>query len=359
MSKRSKGLQYNKKNQEYSVDTKINGKRFRQHLRARTLKEAEIEFNHIISAFYIQQNNKQDLMTFPQAAAKYINEAKKKTIGRDVASLKAAHPFLKNLTLKQIHNDSLQPYINARKKDGIKSYTVNRDLAVFHRILRLASDQWRTKNGDAYLASIPVFDKINWNDKAKPFPLNKKQQLKLFRLLPKHQRKMAFFAVNTGLRMQRVCWLRWDWEVKIPELDTSVFIVPAKSHEYPDGKWKGTKTKEDELVVLNLVAKSVIEVQRRNRKGDCPYVFPFQDKRISSMNNTSWQNAWINAGFPNCKQISKGPHNLKHTYARRLRAANVPLETRKTLLHYKIGDITTHYSPNKVAELLAASEKVT
>ena len=134
--------------------------------------------------------------------------------------------------------------------------------------------------------------------------------------------------------------------------------MPAKSHKYSDGKWEGTKNKEDELVVLNLVAKSVIEVQRRNRKNDCPYVFPFRDRRIGAINNTGWQNAWSKASLSNSKEVSKGPHNLKHTYGRRLRAARVSLETRKTLLHHKDGDITTHYSPPEIAELLTASEKV-
>jgi integrase len=37
-------------------------------------------------------------------------------------------------------------------------------------------------------------------------------------------------------------------------------------------------------------------------------------------------------------------HDLKHTVGRRLRAADVPLETRKVLLGHRNGDITTYYS---------------
>jgi len=358
MHKRSAGLQFDKENKTYSIDKQINGTRIRRRLQASTLAEAEIEFHFVISNFYINENNNQEIMTFPEAGIKYINESKKKSIDRDIATLKAAHPFLMQLTLKQVHNDSLLPFINARKEAGIKSATVNRDLAVIHRILKLAAEKWRTKDGNPYLPSAPLFEKLDWNDQAKPFPLNKKQQLKLFHRLPKHLRNMAFFTVNTGLREQSVCWLRWEWEVKIPELNTSIFIIPAKSHKYADGTWIGEKNKEDQIVVLNLVAKSVIDIQRRKRTNDCPYVFPYKDKRIGSMNNSAWQNAWVKAGLPKCKEISRGPHNLKHTYGRRLRVAKVSLETRKTLLHHKNGDITTHYSPAEVAELLTASEKV-
>jgi integrase len=52
------------------------------------------------------------------------------------------------------------------------------------------------------------------------------------------------------------------------------------------------------------------------------------------------------------------PHDLKHTFGRRLRAAGVSLETRKVLLGHKNGDITSHYSVPELAELLEASDRV-
>ena len=361
MSKRTPGLQFDKENQQWSIDKRIKGfGRLRQRLRSRTVEEAEIEFHHIISAIHNNEDkDPQSSMTFYQAGIKYIKESTKKSLDRDVVTLKACHPFLKDLTLNQVHNDSLQPFIAARKKAGIRSGTVNRDIAVIRSILRLAANKWRTIDGKPFLIAPPLFDTLNWEDKADPFPINKKEQLKFFRLLPKHLRRMAFFAVNTGLREQGVCWLRWDWELEIPELNTSIFVIPGKKREYADGTWIGEKNKENQVVVLNCVAKSLIEVQRRNRENNCPYVFPYRGKRIGGMNNTGWQDAWTKAGFPLCKEICKGPHNLKHTFGRRLRNAGVSLETRKVLLHHKNGDITTHYSPAEVSELLTASEKVT
>lgn len=51
-------------------------------------------------------------------------------------------------------------------------------------------------------------------------------------------------------------------------------------------------------------------------------------------------------------------HDLKHTYGCRLRAASVPLETRKVLLGHRNGDITTHYSAPELEELLEAVNRV-
>jgi len=49
---------------------------------------------------------------------------------------------------------------------------------------------------------------------------------------------------------------------------------------------------------------------------------------------------------------------LKHTFGGRLRAAGVPLETRKVLLGHRNGDITTHYFAPELEELLNAANRV-
>ena len=37
---------------------------------------------------------------------------------------------------------------------------------------------------------------------------------------------MALFKVNTGLREQEVVKLQWNWEVPVPERETSIFVIP-------------------------------------------------------------------------------------------------------------------------------------
>ena len=51
-------------------------------------------------------------------------------------------------------------------------------------------------------------------------------------------------------------------------------------------------------------------------------------------------------------------HDLKHTFGRRLRAAGVPLETRKVLLGHDNGDITTHYSAPEIKELIDTANRI-
>lgn len=361
MSKRQPGLQYDKKAGEWSIDKRIKGYgRIRQRLSASSQEEAEMMFFSVISQIQSTiQRNQDGVMNFREAAVKYVEESSKRSLDRDIVTLEIIDPYIGDLMLSNIHSGTLQQFINDRRKAGISSNTVTRDLAVVRRILTLAARSWRNSNGQPFLNAPPVFEMPDWEDSKTPYPLEWKQQRKLFKRLPKHLRKMAFFSVNTGLREQGVCWLRWDWEVKIPELKTSIFITPGRSKNYGlDGVWPGEKNKTDQIVVLNQVAKKIIEIQRKNRQHNCPWVFPYRGKRIGKMHNTAWNNAWTKAELPVDENFLQGPHNLKHTFGRRLRLAGVNLETRKTLLHHKQGDVTLIYSPADVKELLEAAEKV-
>ena len=146
--------------------------------------------------------------------------------------------------------------------------------------------------------------------------------------------------IITGCREQEVCRLRWEWEIKVPELDTSVFIIPGS----------GVKNGEDRLVVLNRVAKSVVEGMRGM---DPTHVFSYRGHPVLKINNSAWKRLRATEGLKHVRV-----HDLKHTFGRRLRAAGVPLETRKVLLGHRNGDITSHYSAPELAELLDATNRV-
>jgi len=163
---------------------------------------------------------------------------------------------------------------------------------------------------------------------------------RLFSELPPHLARMALFKVNTGTRDQEVCNLRWDWEVEVPELDTSVFLIPGDR----------VKNGEERLVILNRVARSVIEEVR----GQHPvYVFTFRGRPLAGMNNSAWKKARVRVDL---KQVRV--HDLKHTFGRRLRAAGVSFEDRQDLLGHKSGRITTHYSAAELVNLIEAANKV-
>ena len=136
----------------------------------------------------------------------------------------------------------------------------------------------------------------------KPYPLSWEDQTSLLHALPDHLARMALLKVNTGRR------------------------------------------------VLNRITKSVVESMR----GDHPtHLFSYQGHPVTKMNNSAWKRIRVMVGL---KQVRV--HDWKHTFGRRLRAAGVPLETRKVLLGHRNGDITSHYSAPELEELLEAANRV-
>lgn len=150
--------------------------------------------------------------------------------------------------------------------------------------------------------------------------------------------------------------------MEVLELNASIFIIPAKFGGR--NKKAGIKNGEDRVVVLNRVARSVIDAQREK----CSiFVFPLNGGAIHRMNNSAWDSATKRAATRLGLEDGKPAtwdfcnlrlHDLKHTFGRRLRAVGVTLETRKVLLGHTNGDITTHYSGAELNELILAAEKV-
>ena len=289
-------------------------------------------------------------VTFRQAATKYLEEATIRSIDRCAQALKQLDPYIGDLPIDQVHADSLYDFMMARRKAGRRSGTVKRDLCTVRRILNLAARKWRhnLSNGRSvpWLDTAPLIEMPDWGDKKLPYPLDWDEQHRFFQALPDHLSRMALFKVNTGTREEEVCALQWQWEVSVPELATSVFIVPGEV----------VKNKDEHVVVLNQIARSVIELVR----GQHPkYVFTYKGDRMwDGMRNSAWVRAWNRAGLPQSDDVLRGPHNLKHTFGRRLRAAGVPYETRQVLLGHRNGDVTTHYSAAELQELIDAAEKV-
>ena len=277
---------------------------------------------------------------FREAAIKYLKESQHKASIKDDANhLKLLDPFIGELALEQIHMGNLQAFIQIRKAEGIKTKTINLSLSTVRRILNLAAAEWIDENGLTWLQFAPKIKLMPVLDARKPYPLSWDEQIKLFSALPEHLRDMALFKVNTGCREQEVCQLRWEWELKIPELNTSIFIIPASM----------VKNREDRLVVLNSVAQSVID---RIRGNHAERVFSYRGKPIASINNSAWQNTRKKVGL---KQVRV--HDLKHTFGRRLRAAGVSFEDRQDLLGHRSGRITTHYSSAELYQLISAANK--
>jgi integrase len=216
---------------------------------------------------------------FREAARKFLEEnTHLRSLDRTADAFDNVMPYIGDLLLEQVHNDTLSAYKRDRRRAGIKAGTINRDLDCVRRVLNLAARVWRHRNGMAYLSASPLLMREPDVDKRKPYPLSWDEQARFFGELPAHLERMALFDVNTGLRDQELCSLRWHWECQVPELGCSVFILPEQI----------TKNGEERIVVLNRIARGVLDAERGRHP---EFVFTYKGKPVTRMLNTSEESA--------------------------------------------------------------------
>jgi len=238
----------------WHVDKMFRGTRLCESTGTGELREAQEFLNkRLTEAREARLFGTREARTFRLAATKYLQDySYKRRIRDDAMHLKMLDPFIGALELKQVHMGSLQAFIAQRRRDQVKTQTLNSSLACVRRVLNLSAGEWMDEKGMTWLAAAPKIKLFPVHDARSPYPLSQEEQSLLFQELPGHLAHMALFKVNTGTREQEVCRLCWRYEVKVPELDTSVFVIPGER----------VKNGDERLVVLNRVAKSVIESQR-------------------------------------------------------------------------------------------------
>ena len=326
----------------WHIDKHIGGRRVCQSTGTDRLEEAERFLARLIEETrQAQVYGVRPMRTFEQAAAKFVLENRhKRSISSDIGRLKLLMPWIGDTPLDRLHIGTLQPWIDHRHMEDAAVGTINHGLKVVRRILNLSATEWIDEYGMTWLLVAPKIKLLPDINKRQPYPLSWKEQDRLFKELPRHLAQMALFGVNTGCRDNEICNLQWEWEVKVPELDTSVLIIPGRH----------IKNGDDRLVVLNRTASSVVNAQR----GMHPtHVFTYRGKPVTRMLNTAWLHARKRTGLSQVRV-----HDLKHTLGRRLRAAGVSFEDRQDLLGHRSGRITTHYSAAELSRLIEAAESV-
>jgi integrase len=359
----------------WQIDKVYRGERIRESTGTGDREEAEQYLIHMLEQLRQEKvYGVRKVRTWEEAATRFLIESKDQpSIHLTALCMKQLHPFLGHLPLTHIDDQALEPFIKDRQtmkvlacgrvEKAVTNRTINIAIERAVRVLTLCARKWRDDDRRPWLDSVPMLKKLEEKKSSrKPYPMSWEEQSILFGQLPGHLQTMALFKVNTGCREQEVCKLRWDWEISVPELGTSVFLIPADF----GGRHarSGVKNGDERLVVLNSVAKSIIEKQRGISR---EWVFPYDGTAMHRMNDSAWKKARVRAAKlwqeENLRPAHPGYvsiriHDLKHTFGRRLRAAGVTEEDRKSLLGHKNGSITSHYSGAELGKLIEAANMV-
>ena len=338
--KRTPGLI--KREEIWHIDKQVRGRRIRASCGTGDLREAET-----FLAFKLEEIRQAEIYgvrptrMFKEAATKFVQEnGHKRSIRTDVGTLRNLLPWIGELELNRVNMGTLQPWLTHRRNENVTAGTINHGLKIVRRILNLASSEWMDEYGLTWISAAPKIALLPDHDKRQPYPLTWDEQDRLLQELPAHMAEMVLFKVNTGCRDKEVCNLRWDWECLVPELDTSVFIIPGEF----------VKNRQERLIVLNRIASSVVDAQRGKHR---THVFSHRGKSLDRMGNSAWKRARVRAGLKGVRI-----HDLKHTFGRRLRAAGVSFEDRQDLLGHKSSRMTTHYSEPDIGRLIEAANSV-
>ena len=317
------------------IDKEHRGVRIYVRLGPVCQEEAQLRLAAELERIGVELQRRAARPRFADAAARYLEESRdKRTVDVATWHVRLLTPYIGTLELKRIHDRTLQDFIAHRRASGVTATTINRSLEVVRTILNRAARAYRDDSGRPWLDALPPMITMLPETPRLPYPITWVEQNSLFPKLPARLARMALFAVNTGLRESNVCGLQWTWEVVVPEVDRSVFVIPPEAF----------KSKRVHVVILNDVAWSIIEGQRGK---DPIWVFPHRGKRVSSMNNTAWQRARREAGLRAVRI-----HDLRHTFACRLRAVGVSMEDREVLLGHANHSMAGHYASADVGRLL-------
>ncbi len=281
-----------------------------------------------------------------QGAAMLLQEDRR-NIKDDVLHLDYLVKYLGKEPLHKLHprHPDIQRFISDRQSAGCKCNTINRTLERLRRMLNLAATEWVDDQGLTWLAAAPKIKMLRNDDEVGGFPLTQGQERELLNRLPEHLKRMVVFSLNTGCRESEITGLKWEYERAIPDLGITVFDIPK------------TKNGRPKRVVLNAKAREVVEASREEH---AEHVFTFNGHKVGKINNSAWKRARKEAGLNEVR----GPrqhfrvHDLRHTFATRLREAGVPREDRKDLMGHATDDITTHYSAAETGTLLACVERL-
>ena len=366
----------------WCIDKIYRGQRIRESTGSGDRKEAEQYLIHRLEQLRQQHiYGVRRVRTWREAATRYLVEYKDQpSIGLTALYLEQLDPYIGDRPVDHVDDEALAPYVkdrlagrlrgSPRKGRSVAPRTINIALERVIRVLNLCARKWRDEARRPWLDTVPMITRLDLRRSTRqPHPLSWEEQSLLFAELPDHLRRMALYKVNSGSREQEVVKLRWDWEIPVPELETSVFLIPADFGGRHDNA--GVKNGDERLIVLNRVAKSVIEGQRGL---DPIWVFPYgqPDKDgnttpVHRMNDSAWRKARKRAAAMYEERFRRTAppgfasirvHDLKDTFGRRLRAAGVTEEDRKVLLGHKNGSITSHYSAAELGKLIDEANKI-
>jgi integrase len=261
----------------------------------------------------------------PVAFETFADEFLKKTIHsvtkkRYLSSVRNLLSHFKNIQLSAISTAGVDEFKAARLESGVRTATVNRDLAVLRHMLRTALKKKFLTAHD--LPEIEMLEEAK--QRRVPHILTLEEEEKLLATAPDHIQMLAILILEAGLR-SRLEALSLKWE-QIDFARGTIQIVKSKS-------LAGRRS----IPMSSRCRKALLEWRTRTRPQFSPFVFPNPARPNSHLVDirVSWSATLKSAGLEYF-----WIYDLRHTFATRLAEAGVS----RTVIAQLLG----HSNPNIV-----------
>jgi integrase len=192
---------------------------------------------------------------------------------RYISQLTALDKFFEGYRVTAITSDRIRDFVQTQQAQGLMNGTINRSLALFRRMFRLALREKKLRVDD-----VPYFQLLKESKPRQGF-LEYNDFLKLRAKLPKEIRPAVTMAFYTGMRLGEILGLHWK---DVSLLDSQAFLGE-------------TKNGEPRTVPLSRELLEILKLERQNNPR-AEFVFTREGRQIRDFRR-AWWNACVRAGF--------------------------------------------------------------
>jgi len=224
--------------------------------------------------------------------------------------------------LDQIDEALIESYVQKRKRE-VSLASVNRELAVLRRGLRLAQE-WRLIDRVPRIRMLP-------GEKPRNFVLSRQQEQLYLEIARQPLNDVAILCLDTGLRIGEALALTWD--------DIHLYPRDGNGLGYIDVRTGKSKNAQRRLFLNERVHEMLRQRSEQQKSG---YVFPgrFKIKPIA-VETIDDHHAEVRTLLRMPKEFVI--HSLRHTFGTRLAEAGVDVFTIKKLMGHSSVTVSERY----------------
>jgi integrase len=340
-------------NGNWYVDIRVNRKRFRKKSIANSKAGAKAYEASVLQTFakggnpfLIKTEEPETITTFAEFAKQFVevyakNNNKPSEIHQKQAIMRThLIPFFGTYKLDEINNLLVEQYKAKKAKAGAKNKTINNQLAVLSKCLRIAQE-W------AGLKTLPKIKLLNVPPQKFDFlsPVES-DKLLLNTIDDELLHDMVLLALKTGMRFGELAGLDWA-DVN---LEKEILTVRHSFVRGDLGSPKNNKTRD-----VPLTSEVCEMLDKRKKTGDFVF-YSSKGKRLKyDKYRLLLQDACQKVGL---RKIAW--HTLRHTFASHLACKGVSLKTIQELLGHSDMKMTmryAHLSPSTLREAINLLDK--